>query len=227
MHLSLITYLSVRREDGKGLKSDCHSAFRKNTEYAFRTATFSVPYASLIIVMNDLIAKLKDGNEAAFKEVMAMYKKPIYNYLSLLLGNRQIAEELTQDTFVKVYFKAHTLKTDHPQACKAWIYSIATNLARSEFRKNRLKKIFSLSEVNERQVSYTPHFEGKLLFEQLLALVPEKWRVPLIMKEINNFSFEEISLMLNKPIGTVKSLVFRGKANLKKQYLDPKGAPHV
>jgi RNA polymerase sigma-70 factor (ECF subfamily) len=166
--------------------------------------------------MNDLIAKLKAGNEAAFKEVMAMYKKPIFNYLSLLLGDRQIAEELTQDTFVKVYFKAHTLKTDHPQACKAWIYTIATNLARSEFRKNRLKKIFSLSELNDRQVSYTPHFEGKLLFEQLL-----------IMKEIDNFSFEEISCMLNKPIGTVKSLVFRGKENLKKQYLDPQGAPHV
>jgi RNA polymerase sigma-70 factor (ECF subfamily) len=177
--------------------------------------------------MNDLIAKLKDRNEAAFKEVMAMYKKPIFNYLNLLLGNRQLAEELTQDTFVKVYFKAHTLKTDHPQAAKAWIYSIATNLARSEFRKKRIKKIFSLSELNERQVSYDPNIEGKLLAEQLLAMVPEKWRVPLVMKEMDNFSFEEISRVLNKPIGTVKSMVFRGKDHLKKQCLDPKGATHV
>jgi len=177
--------------------------------------------------MNDLIAKLKDGNEAAFKEVMAMYKKPIFNYLSLLLGNRQLAEELTQDTFVKVYFKARTLKTDHPQAAKAWIYSIATNLARSEFRRKRIRKIFSLSELNERQVSYQPDIEGKLLAEQLLAMVPEKWRVPLVMKEMDNFSFEEIARMLNKPIGTVKSMVFRGKDHLKKQYLEPKGASHV
>lgn len=177
--------------------------------------------------MNDLIAKLKDGNEAAFKEVMGMYKKPIHNYLSMLLGDRQIAEELTQDTFVKVYFKAHTLKTDHPQACKAWIYSIATNLARSEFRKNHLKKIFSLSALNERSVSYTPRFEGNLMAEQLLANVPEKWRVPLVMREIDNFSFAEIASMLNKPIGTVKSMVFRGKKHLRKQYLDPEGATHV
>jgi RNA polymerase sigma-70 factor (ECF subfamily) len=177
--------------------------------------------------MNDLIAKLKDGNEAAFKEVMAMYKKPIYNYLSMLLGNRQLAEELTQDTFVKVYFKAHTLKTDQPQACKAWIYSIATNLARSEFRKTRLKKIFSLSDLNESQVSFNPDVESKLLAEQLLALVPEKWRIPLVMKEMDNFSFEEIARVLNKPVGTVKSLVFRGKNHLKKQYLAPKGASHV
>jgi RNA polymerase sigma-70 factor (ECF subfamily) len=177
--------------------------------------------------MDDLIAKLKEGNEAAFKEVMTMYKKPIFNYLTLLLGDRQLGEELTQDTFVKVYFKAHTLKTDHPQACKAWIYQIATNLARSEFRKNRIKKIFSLSELHERQISYPSSSENKLIVEQLLSQVPEKWRVPLVMKEMDNFSFEEIARMLNKPIGTVKSMVFRGKEHLKKQYLDPKGVPHV
>jgi RNA polymerase sigma-70 factor (ECF subfamily) len=177
--------------------------------------------------MDDLIAKLKDGNEAAFKEVMGMYKKPIYNYLCMLLGNRQLAEELTQDTFVKVYFKARTLKTDQPQACKAWIYAIATNLARSEFRKRNVKKIFSLSALNDRQTSYNPQCEEQLLVEQLLANVPEKWRVPLVMKEMNNFTFDEIARMLNKPIGTVKSLVFRGKDHIRKQYLDPKGAPYA
>jgi RNA polymerase sigma-70 factor (ECF subfamily) len=177
--------------------------------------------------MNDLIAKLRAGDEAAFKDVMAMYKKPIYNYLSLLLGNRQQAEELTQDTFVRVYFKAHTLKSDHPQAAKAWIYSIATNLARSEFRKKHIRHIFSLSDLNESQASYRPDLEAKLLAEQLLAMVPEKWRVPLVMKEMDNFSFEEIAHMLNKPIGTVKSMVFRGKDHLKKQCLDLKGATHV
>ena len=177
--------------------------------------------------MDDVIAKLRDGDEAAFKEVMAMYKKPIFNYLNLLLGNRQQAEELTQDTFVKVYFKARTLKTDNAQAAKGWIYAIATNLARSEFRKTKLKKIFSLSDLNESQFSYHPDVEGKLLAEQLLALVPEKWRVPLVMKEMDNFTFEEIARVLNRPVGTVKSLVFRGKDHLKKQCLAPKGASHV
>jgi RNA polymerase sigma-70 factor (ECF subfamily) len=177
--------------------------------------------------MDDLIAKLKDGDEAAFKEVMAMYKKPIYNYLNLLLGNRQQAEELTQDTFVKVYFKARTLKTDSAQAAKSWIYAIATNLARSEFRKKRIRQVFSLSDLSESQASYHPDIEGKLLAEQLLAKVPEKWRVPLVMKEMDNFSFEEIASMLNKPIGTVKSLVFRGKDHLKRQCLGPEGESHV
>ncbi|MCU0236379.1 MAG: RNA polymerase sigma factor [Acidobacteria bacterium] len=177
--------------------------------------------------MDDVIAKLKDGDEAAFKEVMAMYKKPIFNYLSLLLGDRQQAEELTQDTFVKVYFKARTLKTDNAQAAKSWIYTIATNLARSEFRKRRIRQVFSLSDLNESEASYHPDIEGKLLAEQLLAMVPDKWRVPLVMKEMDNFSFEEIALMLNKPIGTVKSLVFRGKDHLKKHCLSPEGESHA
>ena len=177
--------------------------------------------------MDDLIAKLKEGDEAAFKEVMAMYKKPIFHYLSLLMGDRQLAEELTQDTFVKVFFKAGTLKCDTLPAAKAWIYTIATNLARSEFRKKRIRRVFSLSELGEGQASYRPDVEGKLLAEQLLAMVPEKWRVPLVMKEMDNFSFEEISRVLNMPIGTVKSMVFRGKDHLRKQFLDSEGATHA
>jgi RNA polymerase sigma-70 factor, ECF subfamily len=177
--------------------------------------------------MHDLIERLKTGNEDALKEVMALYKKPIFNYLNLLVGNRQLAEELTQDTFVKVYFKAHTLKSDHPQACKAWIYTIATNLARSEFRKKRLKKILSLADVNALRVSHDPDFEGHMIFEQLITHIPEKWRAAVVMKEMDNFSFAEIAQIMNKPVGTVKSLVFRGKEYLKKQYHDPQGVPHV
>lgn len=177
--------------------------------------------------MHDLIKRLKSGSEAALKEVMAMYKKPIYNYLNMLLGDRQLAEELTQDTFVKVYFKAHTLKTDHPQACKAWIYTIATNLARSEFRKRRLKKLLSLDDMATRHIAHDPDFEGHMILEQLLAHIPEKWRAPLLMKEMDNFSFAEIAQILDKPVGTVKSLVFRGKEHLKKQYHDPQGVSHV
>jgi RNA polymerase sigma-70 factor (ECF subfamily) len=63
--------------------------------------------------------------------------------------------------------------------------------------------------------------------EQLVTNIPEKWRVPLVMKEMDNFSFAEIAQILNKPIGTVKSLVFRGKEYMKKQYHDPQGAIHV
>jgi RNA polymerase sigma-70 factor (ECF subfamily) len=84
-----------------------------------------------------------------------------------------------------------------------------------------------LANVNSREISHDPDLEGHMIFEQLVTHIPEKWRVPLVMKEMDNFSFAEIAQILNKPLGTVKSMVFRGKAYLKKQYRDPQGATHV
>lgn len=164
--------------------------------------------------MNELLEKFKKGDENAFKEVMSMYKSRIFNYLSVMMGNREVAEELTQDTFVKVYFKAKSLRTDN---IKAWIYRIATNLAISEIRKRKIKGLFSLGDVNEINFSIMEKPGSEMELEETLLLIPEKYRVPLIMKEVDNFSFEEMSEILKKPVGTLKSLVFRGKERIKKE----------
>jgi RNA polymerase sigma-70 factor (ECF subfamily) len=145
---------------------------------------------------------------------MRLYKNKIFNYLRILVNNEELAEELTQDTFVKVYFKAHTLKTDN---LKSWIYAIATNLARSEFRKRKVKHLFSISDISESLISYNPSYDSEILMNQLLACLPEKYKIPLVMKEIDNFSFQEISDIMSKPVGTVKTLVFRGKNQLRDQ----------
>ncbi len=166
--------------------------------------------------MEELIDGLKKRDDAAFKKVMAMYKNKIYNYLRVLVNNNELAEELTQDTFVKVYFKAHTLRTEN---FNSWIYTIATNLARSEFRKNKIKYMFSLADVKEENFSVNPSFDSEIVIEQLVARLPEKYRIPLVMKEIQNFSFDEIAAILKKPVGTIKTLVFRGKKQLR-DYLE-------
>ncbi len=164
--------------------------------------------------MNELIEKLKVKDEWALKEVMKMYKGQIFNYLLLMLGNREQAEELTQDTFVRVYFKAGSLRTEN---LKAWIYKIATNLALSEFRKKRIKNLFSLGDVNEINYSYDQKLGENIIIEEALSHLPEKYKVPLIMKEVDNFSFEEMSDILQKPVGTLKSLVFRGKEKMRRK----------
>lgn len=173
--------------------------------------------------MNELIERLKQKDETALREVMRMYKNQIFNYLNLMISDRELAEELTQDTFVKVYFKAGTLKTEN---LKAWIYTIATNLARSEFRKRKIKNLLPLSEVGDSQYSYNPGIGNDIMIEQMLSALPEKYRVPLIMKDMNNFSFEEMAEMLKKPIGTVKSLVFRGRQQIKHRLALENGGIH-
>ena len=173
--------------------------------------------------MKELIDRLKKKDEAALSEVMSMYKMQIFNYLNLMVADRDLAEELTQDTFVKVYFKAGTLKTEN---LKAWIYTIATNLARSEFRKRKVKYLLSLSDVNDSQYSYTPDMGNHIVLEQMLSQLPEKYRIPIIMKDLNNFSFEEVADILKKPIGTVKSLVFRGREQIKHNHALESGGIH-
>jgi RNA polymerase sigma-70 factor (ECF subfamily) len=173
--------------------------------------------------MKELIDKLKKKDESALKEVMNMYKNQIFNYLNLMIGDRELAEELTQDTFVKVFFKAGSLRTEN---LKAWIYKIATNLARSEFRKRKIKNILSLSDVGDAQYAYEPAIGNDIVLEQMLSALPDKYRVPLVMKELNNFSFEEMSDILKKPIGTVKSLVFRGRQHIKHKFALQDGGSH-
>lgn len=165
--------------------------------------------------MKDVIERLKKKDEAALKEVMSMYKNQVHNYLYVMTGNSELAEELTQDTFVKVYFKAGSLKTTH---LKAWIFKIATNLARSEFRKQKLKNLLPLADVSDAYASYETGVEKTIEVEQMVSALPEKLRIPVVMKELNNFSFEEIAEILKKPIGTVKSLVFRGRTQIKENH---------
>lgn len=164
--------------------------------------------------MTDLIARLKKKDESALNEVMRMYKHQIYNYLNLMLRNSELAEELTQDTFVKVYFKAGTLRTEN---LKSWIYTIATNLARSEFRKRKIKNLLSLEDVTESHFSYEDSKGEDIVVDQMLSGLPDKYRIPIVMKELSDFSFEEMSDILKKPVGTVKSLVFRGRQRIKRE----------
>ncbi len=145
---------------------------------------------------------------------MALYKKPIFLYLNLMLGNSELAEEVTQDTFVQVYFKAGSLRTEN---LKAWIYKIATNMARSELRKRKIKHLLSLADVSENHYAFDSGRENEIVLEQMLAQLPEKYRTPVIMKDISNFSFEEMSEILKKPVNTVKTLVLRGRRQMKQQ----------
>ncbi len=165
--------------------------------------------------MKDLISRLKQKDENALNEVMRMYKKDIFRYLLCLTANREVAEELTQDTFVKVYFKASGLKSEN---LKGWIFKIALNTARSYFRKEKTKNLFllkSFSQLNEQQLACNPQTGDFLLLEKVKQLVPEKYLTPFLLKELQDFSYEEIASFTKKPVGTVKSLIFRAKELLR------------
>lgn len=159
-----------------------------------------------------LIEGLKKKDETVLKEVMQMYKNRVFKYLHLMLRNKEKAEDLTQETFVTVYFKAGSIRTAN---LKSWIFRIATNHAISELRREKIKRFFSLDDPDTEQPTVKPNPGQDLELEQMLALIPEKSRIPVIMKQIDNFSFEEIAEIMDKPISTIKTLVYRGLEQLK------------
>jgi RNA polymerase sigma-70 factor, ECF subfamily len=167
----------------------------------------------------ELISRVREGDEAAFARIMTIYKDRIVNYLYQFTGDYQRAVELSQETFLRVYFKADRYKPIAPLS--SWIYAIACNLAKTEVKKRRRTATVSLDDIpnslDAGTYSQDPPDPGLLrnLREALDALHP-RYRVPVILKDMEGFSQEEIARIIKRPVGTVKARISRGREHLKK-----------
>jgi len=168
----------------------------------------------------ELIRRVQDGDEWAFGQIMALYKDKIVNYLYQFSGDYQKAVELAQETFIRVYFKADKYRPIAPLS--SWIYTIASNLAKTECRRARKMATVSLEDIPN-NFSSGAYFEDpadpgliRNLREALAALHP-RYRVPVVLKDMEGFSQEEIARIINRPVGTVKARISRGREQLRKR----------
>ena len=169
----------------------------------------------------ELIRCVQNGDELAFAEIVTAYKDRIVNYLYQFTGDYQKAVELSQETFLRVFFKAHQYRPVAPLS--SWIYAIASNLARTEMKKARRVATVSLDEIATREVRQSAYSEDrpdtglvKNLREALDELRP-RYRIPVILKDMEGFSQEEIAQILQKPVGTIKARISRGRSMLRKK----------
>ncbi|MDH5466774.1 MAG: sigma-70 family RNA polymerase sigma factor [Candidatus Aminicenantes bacterium] len=168
----------------------------------------------------ELVRQIQQGDEMAFAEIVRIYKNRIVNFLWKITGDYQKAVELSQETFMRVYFKAHRYR---PIASfSSWIYTIASNLAKTEMKKLRKFTVVSLDDVQNvipvEASADNPGDSGliKSLRNALNSLHP-RYRIPVILKDIEGFSQEEIAEMLKRPIGTIKARISRGREYLRKE----------
>jgi RNA polymerase sigma-70 factor (ECF subfamily) len=167
-----------------------------------------------------LVGLIQSGDESAFAEIVRIYKDRIVNYLYQLTGDYQRAADLSQETFLRVFFKADKYKPIAPFS--SWIYAIASNLAKTDFKKRRRTAAIPLDDILYGLDASTPSEESldsgliKNLREALDGLNP-RYRIPVVLKDIEGYSQEEIALIIERPIGTVKARISRGRAMLKKQ----------
>lgn len=180
---------------------------------------------------HQLIEAAKQGDETAFAEIVNRYRNPLTNYLFRMLNNYEEAVDLTQETFVRVYFALERYHTEY--AFSTYIYRIATNLAISEIRKNKRRKLFSLtgffqSDDDEGQDFNPPdnknlpdenliETERNRTIEKAIATLPDKYRAPIILREIQELSYEEIAQVLGLGLGTTKSRISRARGLLREK----------
>lgn len=178
---------------------------------------------------HELIAATKNGDESAFEEIMRRYGSPITNYLYRFLNDREEAVDLAQETFVRVYYAIDRYNTDY--AFSTYIYRIATNLAITETRKRKRRKLLSLTGLFQSDTDEAKEFEiaddrrlqdegfeaderGKMIASAIASL-PEKYRLPIILRDVQEHSYEEVANILGLGLGTTKSRISRARGLLR------------
>ena len=180
---------------------------------------------------HQLIEATKAGDEAAFGEIMNRYRSPITNYLYRFLNDYEEAVDLAQETFVRVYFAIDRYHTGF--AFSTYIYRIATNLAISEIRRRKRRKLLSLTGLfqseDDTQVEFQPadtrpiadaelvDDERSKIIGKAIAALPEKYRIPVVLRDIDGRTYEEIAEIMELGLGTTKSRISRGRALLKEK----------
>lgn len=178
-----------------------------------------------------LIEAAKNGDEAAFAQIVGRYKSPITNYLYRFLNDYEEAVDLSQETFVRVYFALDRYHTEY--AFSTYIYRIATNLAISELRKRKRRTILSLTGLfqseDDEQTEFQPpdnrnrpdedlaEDERSRVIAKAIVALPAKYRVPIILRDIEGKSYDEVAEILDLGLGTTKSRISRARGLLKEK----------
>ena len=178
----------------------------------------------------DLMARVAEEDERAFTELVRRYQGRITNLVSRVLNDRECADDLAQEVFVRVF--VHRRNYRRGSKLSTWLFTIAANLAKNEIRRRvRRRNWFSLDALQEllkdSAMALADTREGRertLEREQLqeavgraIASVPEKYRLALVFRDIEGLAYEEIALALGIPGGTVRSRINRARSMLRRK----------
>jgi len=181
----------------------------------------------------ELVRLFTEGKERAFNELMGRYNRRIVNYVYRIIGDRDRAEDLLQDTFIRVYRNID--RFDQNRKFSTWLYTIATNLAKNELRnagRNPLmyfqnlffrkedQKMFEVVDQAEKPDDQLYRRQLKDLVAKAVEKLPERHRLVFTLRETEGKSYEEIAEILDCNIGTVKSRLNRARARFA-QIIEP------
>jgi RNA polymerase sigma-70 factor (ECF subfamily) len=168
-----------------------------------------------------LIECTLEGNQQAFEQLVLRYQRRLVGSLQHLLGDADDALDVAQQTFLLAWSKLSSFRGE--SAFYSWLYRIARNVAHSEKRRSRIQtsslEYMIESGGSEPVGAATPSHAGEAdehieAVRNALMQIPEEFRQPLILKEIDGLSYDEIHSILGIPTGTVRSRIFRARQEL-------------
>ena len=180
-------------------------------------------------LVNKRINEVLKGDQDAFEEIVTLFQHRLYHVCYRMLSNRQEAEDIAQEAFVRAYINIHTF--DQKRKFSTWLFRIATNLCIDRIRKKKpdyyldanvpgtegltmYSQIAADDELPEEEVE---RMETQERIQYEIGRLPDKYRSVIILRYIEELPLQEIGDILELPLGTVKTRVHRGRAALRKQ----------
>ena len=170
---------------------------------------------------SELIKKAKQGNHGAFNILTSKYYPRVYASIFSFIKSREDSEDLSQQTFIKVWQQLDTFRGD--SAFFTWVYRIAINLAKNFVTSSGFKKqkINTSIEDTEIDISSFNDIESTVIHDESLEEIndyidtlPESLKTAFVLREVEGKSYEDIAMITQTPIGTVRSRIFRARESI-------------
>lgn len=183
-------------------------------------------------IIKQKIQQVKKGDQSAFEEIVSFYQNKVFQICYRMLGNSHEAEDAAQETFVRAYMNIHSF--DEKRKFSTWLYRIATNLSIDRIRKKKpdyfldaeikgsdgLTMYSQMSADQRLPEEEVESMELQDYIQKQILSLPPKYRSVIVLRYIDELSLQEISEVLDMPIGTVKTRIHRGREALRKKLRD-------
>ena len=189
-----------------------------------------------VLTDQEVVAMAREGREAAYRELVRRYERPVFSLIYRMVRDRALAEDLAQDTFVKVM---NALESYRPEfKFSSWIFKIANNVAIDQLRRRELDTLSldgapdarTQQEVEATALQAVDRAETPLaelearelgsVIERAIAKLRPEYRACILLRHVEGRAYEEIAETLDLPLGTVKTYIHRARQELR-EYLEP------
>ena len=179
----------------------------------------------------ELILEFQQNNTVKAYEILVQrYKNPLINYIYRFLGDYEACADIVQETMIKVYRNKDSYKSI--ARFSTWIYTIAGNLARTEYQRRKRRNIFSINSYGDDDETFDIPDESARpdvitdsgikdeIIQKALLKISDSYREMVVLRDIQEMSYEEIAEVTGIAVGTVKSRINRGRTQLQKLLKD-------